>query len=489
MSTKNFFLGDLLRTLFPLSTNRILVEHFTKALDDYVYQKVLNDKEKHSFLPQQRVYGSKPRHHLRRTVKLDPVAEYFIYDFAYRNRRSFRRPHVESRAHFGYRFAKGEPIPGTSAYGAFRKAIASCKDQFGSWISFDVASYFNSIYHHDLVNWFRPLSNEHEASALGQFLREANGGRSIDCLPQGLYPCKMLGSSFLSFVENSNRVRASQTLRFMDDFYLFDDDPAVLLGDFQTVQELLGAKALSINPSKTCLPDESVRDVAREIDQLKVTLLKKRRELMAKYDTAEPDDLAGHPDLVLDEEQRQYLLSLLAQESLAEEDADLVLALMREHTEDVLEHLELLVGRFPNLAKRVYVFCRDVEDKQSVADILAEFIGRGSTLTEYQLFWLGKMVGDYLLGTSAAGDLIFSIYENDAATAITKAKMLELPDNRFGMPDLRESHLKTGQSDWLAWASAIGSRKQDKAQRNSLLKYFSNGSPINRLIGECVNKL
>ena len=54
--------------------------------------------------------------------------------------------------------------------------------------TFDVASYFNSIYHHDLVAWFdeRGASGD-DAALLGRFLREINSGRSVDCLPQGIY--------------------------------------------------------------------------------------------------------------------------------------------------------------------------------------------------------------------------------------------------------------------------------------------------------------
>ncbi|BAY65629.1 hypothetical protein NIES22_57360 [Calothrix brevissima NIES-22] len=54
-------------------------------------EKVLNQSEQeYSFVHQLHCYASKTGFHLRRTVKLDPVAELFIYNLIYRNRKTFR---------------------------------------------------------------------------------------------------------------------------------------------------------------------------------------------------------------------------------------------------------------------------------------------------------------------------------------------------------------------------------------------------------------
>jgi hypothetical protein len=74
------------------------------------------------------------------------------------------------------------------------------------------------------------------------------------------------------------------------------------------------------------------------------------------------------------------------------------------------------------------------------------------------------------------------------ATDIARAKILEIPDSRYGLPEMREAYLREGRSDWLAWASAVGSREMDKQARNYLLDYFKNGSAMNRLIAEIIQK-
>jgi DNA invertase Pin-like site-specific DNA recombinase len=73
-----------------------------------------------------------------------------------------------------------------------------------------------------------------------RFLQEINSGRSIDCLPHGLYPTKMIGNNFLYFLDTSSRLRSHAIVRFMDDYHLFDDDESVLIDDFMQAQKLLG---------------------------------------------------------------------------------------------------------------------------------------------------------------------------------------------------------------------------------------------------------
>jgi hypothetical protein len=41
------------------------------------------------------------------------------------------------------------------------------------------------------------------------YLREINAGRSVDVLPQGIYPAKMIGNDFLRFVDNHHALKSS----------------------------------------------------------------------------------------------------------------------------------------------------------------------------------------------------------------------------------------------------------------------------------------
>jgi hypothetical protein len=86
-SSRQFLLDDQPGTLFPLRTSTVLAEHAFDRILEYVYQRVLREEDtEHRFLSQLRCYSSKHGFHCRRTMRLDPVAEHFIYDLVYRNR-------------------------------------------------------------------------------------------------------------------------------------------------------------------------------------------------------------------------------------------------------------------------------------------------------------------------------------------------------------------------------------------------------------------
>jgi hypothetical protein len=147
-----------------------------------------------------------------------------------------------------------------------------------------------------------------------------------------------------------------------------------------------------------------------------------------------------------------------------------------------------LIEEFPALSRRIYQFCGELDDKDEMTNVLLQRLDRKAQVTEYQLFWFGMMAEDHLLKTSNVGDLLVGLYEHERATPVTKAKILEIPEKRFGLPDLREKQLRTGQSDWLAWSAAIGARVHPKGQRNQMLKYFRKSSQMNKLIGEFVEQ-
>ena len=482
---------DFPRQLFPLDTNRIPIVKASTALGTFIYEQITHEQvSSDNFLPQIRAYAAKPRFHLRRTLKLDPVAEFYFYDLTYRHRSTFRHSTSSRRKHFGYQFAKGAMVSSARSYRRFRREVRDALAEYRYCVKADIAQYFNSLYHHDLVAWFRDYGKTPEdVDLFGKFLRQINAGRSVDCLPHGIYPAKIVGSQFLRFVDDSNRITARKMLRFMDDIYFFDNSEDVLKQDFHQLQRLLGEKGLSVNESKTRIGEIEELDIEDEIDEIKSHLLKRRRSIVFGSGSEEEDDDEYNEEDVLDDESVCYLLDLLRDEHLEEDDAELILAVMREHSEDVLEHIPTLLSRFPALSKSVFHFSAYVEDTAELLSIVRNHIRDADYVPEFQLFWLAKLCEGYLLDESGVGDIFADLLDHQSATVISKAKVLEIPEMRFGMPDLREEELRTGASDWLSWAAAVGSRKVRKASRNHLLGYFANGSPINRLISDCVRAM
>lgn len=486
-STREFFAYDYFSALFPMETSRFLIENGEKKIRAHI-NKCLSDKPEDAsfqFLAQTRVYASKPKNHLRRTVKLDPVSEFFLYEIIYKNRTRFRKPFKDDKKHFGYRFEAGEPLSAASSYKGFKQAQSAYEALYDHSLSFDVASYFNGIYHHDIVSWFANAgASSDDVNSLGGFLRQINSGRSIDCWPQGIYPAKMVGNDFLRFVEQHHAIKSSAIVRFMDDFCLYSDDPDALTFDFHSIQKLLGQKGLSVNPSKTKTGEKDGAKIEEEVDDVKASLLAKRR--IAEKHAYLDDFEAAVEALQLTEEELEYIRALLQSEHLEEEDAELILSVFREHTEEVRPHLAGFAQSFPHLAKNIWSFCKHLGDNEFIGQFLDEATNSNG-LQEYQLFWFAWILQDFLMDTEFAPRIIGKLYDHKNATDISKAKILEIPDSRYGLLEMRDGHLVAGRSDWLAWASAVGHRNLLPISRNHKLEYFGNSSQMNFLIKSIVS--
>lgn len=488
---RSFFLNDYAQTLFPLRTNRFLAEHgFDQLLSFGLNAAATRSEDKgRAFLPQRSVSALKAGWHQRRTVKLDPAAEVFIYDFMFRNRSLIRGAISKERECYGYTFKEGALQSPTLSYRGFKGARSDYSKRYKYSLSFDVSSYFNSIYHHDITEWAADRRfSENDAELLGRFLREIKSGRSIDCLPQGLYPTKMIGNDFLKFVDNSALLVSPQLIRFMDDFVIFSDKRSDILSDFDLIQGLLGQKGLSINSAKTKTSDED-NDVAGAVDAVKRALLRKRRSVISgDYSQGDSDEMgeARRVARTLTKQETARLKEMLNEPHLDEEDAELILTLMGENSADVLERFSDLLEAFPNLSKNLFSFCRNISDKEALADSISTHLEKPIFIPEYQLFWIGMILEDYLLRTKKASQIIRRLIVHPQATPITLAKVLEIPTSDFGLPESRLVHLRDGKSDWLAWASAVGSRGIAKGARNQILKYYKNASPINSVISSIV---
>lgn len=520
MSVVQFFNGDFGASLFPLKTNQVLMQTASAELAAYV-DKVLSEAPEniaYSFLPQQRAYAAKPKGHLRRTLVLDPVATYFLYDLIYRNRSAFPKPSSSTRSSYGYYFDGESPEPVRRAYNAFKSDVSLNSIFQEHCLSFDIASYFNSVYHHDATNWFATLPGVTgpDASAFGRFFREINAGRSVDFLPHGIYPAKVIGSAFLKYIDDSQELQSAVLLRFMDDFYLFDDKVDVLYQDFSRVQQLLGIKALNVNPTKTLL-DASATEVHVEASSLKselAALAQKKsghiyRGSGVEYDEDEEDDEDAEYDEYSDSEDDEgvdddlgegrsvavenakieRLKELLVDPRADENDVEIILGVLNDHQVELSTYIVGLLTRFPSIAKQLHALCGEVADIDTLSADFVAMLDSTESLSEYQLFWIGAIAEDYLSGAAEYGAVLLKTYNRASGMKLAQAKILEIPEQGFGLKAIRDEILKSGASDWISWAAAVGTRTLNKAERNYALKYFSKGSLINHLIASCVEKL
>lgn len=481
---REFFRYDYRSSLFPMLTTSYLIDNGGTKLLDYSKQCV-EASGGNGFSPQAKVYASKPKFHLRRTQKLDPVAEYFIYDLFYRNRSLFKEPRSSSRKHFGYRFDdKNQPTSPTEAYGAFKKAQADFDQRFRYSLSFDVASYFNSIRQDDIVEWCHLVAmGPEDTRALDVFLEQANSGRGSDCWPQGIYPAKMMGNDFLRFSEENPSLKALAAIRFLDDYVLYSDNESDLAEDFFLVQKLLGARGLSVNPSKTNLRVLSEPNATESISSVRSDLfLKSRNAIHLAYNEDFDDAYEG---ISLDDDEIDFIRKILRSERVSEEDAELILTVSRNHPNEVMPHLSKLFLSHPHLAKRTWSFCLALNDAGFTTQFLTE-TSSNDAIQEYQIFWLAQILADsassIIQDGASISQIVYKLYRHKNASDLSRAKLLEINVVEPALMEWRRENLLSGSSDWKVWASAVGHR--EVIQNSSVRRFssFSNASAMNSLI-------
>ena len=89
-----------------------------------------------------------------------------------------------------------------------------------------------------------------------------------------------------------------------------------------------------------------------------------------------------------------------------EEDAQLILAVMREHSEDIMEFIPALLGKFPALSKNIFYFSLHVEDKAELLAFIRDYVKDSTFVSEFQLFWLGKLCEERLMEQDGVGDVL-----------------------------------------------------------------------------------
>ena len=287
----------------------------------------------------------------------------------------------------------------SASYAEFRENVFDHHIMSEEFISCDISDYFNHIYHHDLQAWFAALepTKSEDVEAFGKYLREINAGRSLDCLPQGLYPAKMIGNDFLRFVEKSSTIRAPRIARFMDDIVFLGDTANDLIADFNELQRLLGLKGLTVHSKKTRFGGTPITgEVDEHLSDLKKGLLRLRRRMLAEgYEEDESiDDEDAEP---LEQEQIELVRELLGSGRLGEDDAELIMVVMRDHVSLIEDHLSLFARGYPHLAKSLTSAVRLKTKKRSLilywmsrnkAHTLVSISYSGSEACWKSIFWI-----------------------------------------------------------------------------------------------------
>ncbi|WP_238456730.1 antiviral reverse transcriptase Drt5 [Desulforamulus aeronauticus] len=481
-----FVKEDNMKGLFPLRTNLFYIEHGEKELRNFIYNKVFNQNNAEaSFLPFPSVYALKDSLHVRKSLQLDPLGTFYFYDFVLRNS-SFFQLSTDSKAlrfNFGYGFKGSTTISSYKQYHSFRGRKYELKKQYKYFAKVDIANCFNSFYHHDVVSFVSNSVSQQESIQFGQFLREGNGGRSINCFPQGVYPAKVVGNFFLKFIEESRELWSPAIIRFLDDIFLFSNSKKTLEQDIIRIQIIIGKYALSLNTDKTKFGSRASDFEERKLDNIKKSLLKKREKIKNYDEEAQEDQVT----IELNPDEVEYLVWLIQEKNVTEEDVELALSLLKEDEYQANRLSDLVLTKYPGLIKNLYQLVNEIRDEGQIWESITNKL-KTKFIQEYELFWITRMIIDLYKFDGQSAEILLRIFNHPSATTIVKSAILEITENEYGLFELKDTYLKNFPSGIQATSAIVGLSKLEKAKRNQIYKYAGKASPTMNVLCNIASK-
>ena len=488
-SLVDFAQRDQRRPIFPLRASLEFLPSGEEDIRNYLKNKVFKKDQIEGFSTATVAYARKDPHHLRRVLVLDPVSSFFIYDFVLRNRAGFQLPNDRKRRYLGHSFSGSQPVDAFTQYHDFRKLKYNLKASRRYFAKIDVFNCFNSFYHHNVVAWLNSETSTAEGAAFGQFLREINGGDSVGCFPQGLYPAKAFGNAYLSFVEQSRELKSRNIIRFLDDIFLFSDSRRELAGDLVTVQHLLDNHHLALNDSKTLLGERGTTFDEHRLDEIKKRLVQKREKVARNYDEDEEREEEEDSDDQLSKEELEYLMHLITRNRVAQEDVELALRLLRYHSPALAPILEQVTSSAPHLLRELHRFIGKSTNDGEIWSAITVQIREGSALDEHDLFWYAKIMIDHFDFNQHTADQLIAIYQHPRATAPVKALILETSYLDHGFAELKQKALRSNPGPLCMASVLLGLKGLEKGKRNQLFKYVKRQGAMLGVLAKIASRL
>lgn len=143
--------------------------------------------------------------------------------------------------------------PSREGYKNFKEAIKNhCESKKYKYVlRTDIASYFDTIYQHVLINSLRSLDCESGAVNLLEdillYFRERNSHGII----QGLFPSDLFGNYYLCNIDNQFLIDQTTSIRYVDDMYIFLSSRFECLRVLDDLCTRLMKDGLFLNENKT----------------------------------------------------------------------------------------------------------------------------------------------------------------------------------------------------------------------------------------------
>lgn len=134
----------------------------------------------------------------------------------------------------------------------------------------DIATYFNSINQHTLINVLDDSGmNKSYFSRLEAVLLRYTGDRSSRGILQGIYPSDLLGNFYMAPVDRFLKERGTPSARYVDDLYVFVESVDESESLLRKLIPFLRSYDLALNESKCrILPKKLLRTMEPDLEAL-----------------------------------------------------------------------------------------------------------------------------------------------------------------------------------------------------------------------------
>ncbi len=386
---------------------------------------------------------------------------------------------------FSYRLvdAKGPQmfrLPSES-YAEFSATLNKhCEDPAYAYVvDADVASYFEHIDHHPIVNTLHGFGCEPVlVEAVGTLLRKWRNGVSHG-IPQGLWPSDLIGNFYLSPLDSHMILERWQYVRYVDDIRIFTKSLVDARRALLSMSRKLGALGLSLNSEKTSiLPKEEFCKKLRPASEKLVDLVAKRKAWMKALDPYF-SEFKPSSESPLEKADVNQLLEILrdatSEHPVKEGDVKFCLnSLFGINAKEARVTATNLLADYPHLTSYVVNFLASTGYDPDIGQQLVTFLSSENNLYDWQEMWILRY---FFTAKGMPKDLrafVRNIVVNRNKNNATRTMAIHLLGELGELADwqsLREQ-VRNEDSNWVRAYIVLGTRKLPKDDRNHVYTYW-----------------
>lgn len=378
-----------------------------------------------------------------------------------------------------------------------------CKDKSLSYaIKTDVASYFESLYQHNLINLLHSSGCSSEIVNLLDKVLLAWMEKKSHGILQGMFPSDFLGNFYLLFLDSDLSIKEVPHIRYVDDLYIFYSDPESAQKGLVDLCGTLRQEGLHLNESKTKIL--KTKDLLYKETKIDRMINKAREEIEAQTITV---DFYGFQLIWIGEEEEVEIeeeeIELKAVESLYEQinKADVEVEKVERVCLPILSlaKSDIAIQRSLNgIIKRPHLtqlYCwylsALLSSNTNISKDIEKLIGDKRIIYDWQLMWI---IATLLRANEISRNTVDSIFRilRDISKSEALRGLCALVVGKHGNPGQRrnlKNHYSSEQSPYVRSAILFTTKYFPTNERNTCLGAWGGHSIINSLIAKAVKKL